>query len=170
MMQAMTSDPRPSSRKALTPAQAILFGTLTVGVLDILDAFIFFGLRGVAPIRILQSIASGLLGREAYQGELSTAALGTLLHFFIAFVVVAVYYLASRRLPILVRRPWLFGPLYGLLVYAVMNLVVLPLSAAVTGPFPEGAVLVNGLLIHAFGVGLPSALFAGLARAPLAPR
>ena len=165
----MTSDIRPSGKR-LTPAQAILFGTLTVGVLDILDAFIFFGLRGVAPIRILQSIASGLLGREAYSGGLTTAALGTLLHFFIAFVVVVTYYLASRRLPFLTRRPWLFGPLYGLLVYAVMNLVVLPLSAAVTGPPPAGAALVNGLLIHAFGVGLPSALFAGLARADLAPR
>ncbi len=162
----MTSDFGPS-RKSLTPAQALLFGTLTVGVLDILDALIFFGLRGVAPVRILQSIASGLLGREAYQGGLPTAALGMLLHFFIAFVVVAVYYLAGRRLSFLASRPWLFGPLYGLLVYAVMNLVVLPLSAAVTGPPPAGAVLVNGLLIHAFGVGLPSALFA---RAALAPR
>jgi hypothetical protein len=152
------------ARRPLTPNQAVLFGTLTVGVLDILDALVFFGFRGVPPISILQSIASGLLGRAAYQGGAPTAALGLFLHFFIAFVVVLVYVLASRRLPVLTRHPVVCGLLYGLLVYAVMNLIVVPLSAAVTGGPPSGIVLVNGLLIHALGVGLPSALFAHAAR------
>ena len=48
-------------------SRALAAGTLAVGVLDILDAFIFFGLRGAKPIGILQSIASGVLGRAAYQ-------------------------------------------------------------------------------------------------------
>ena len=47
--------------------RAILWGTLAVGTLDALDAIVFFGLRGVTPLRIFQSIASGLLGRAAYQ-------------------------------------------------------------------------------------------------------
>jgi hypothetical protein len=149
--------------KPLTPAQAVLFGTLTVGTLDILDAFIFFGLLGVAPVRILHSIASGLLGRAAYEGGAATAALGLGLHFFIAFGIVAVYVLASRWLPVLARRPWVYGLLYGLLVYAVMNYVVVPLSAASLRP-PSGLSLVNGLLIHALGIGLPSALFARATR------
>jgi hypothetical protein len=34
------------------------------------------------------------------------------------------------------------------------------MSAAVTGGTPAGPVLMNGLLIHAFGVGLPAALAA----------
>jgi hypothetical protein len=43
----------------------------------------------------------------------------------------------------------------------VMNLLVLPLSAAIVGTFPPPtAILANGVLIHMFGVGLPSALFA----------
>lgn len=159
----MTTDALPS-RRPLTPRQAVLFGTLTVGVLDILDAFVFFGFRGVPPISILQSIASGLLGRAAYQGGVPTALLGLLLHFFIAFVVVLVYFLASRRLPALTRHPVVCGLLYGLLVYAVMNLAVIPLSAAAVGGPPSGLSLVNGLLIHALGVGLPSALFARAAR------
>lgn len=149
----------------MKPARAVLLGTLTVGVLDALDAVVFFGLRGVAPIRIFQSIASGLLGGAAYGGGLSTALLGTALHFLIAFAVVGAYVLASRRLPVLARRPFLCGPLYGLLVYAVMDLVVVPLSAAVVGPSSLPAV-VNGLLIHALGVGLPAALFARAAGPP----
>lgn len=159
----MVVDALPSARKPLKPARALLLGTLTVGVLDILDAFLFFGFQGVPPIRILQSIASGLLGRDAYGGGIPTAALGAFLHFFIAFAVVATYYLASRWMPELARRPLLYGPLYGLLVYAVMNLVVIPLSAASFAP-PDAIGLVNGLLIHALGVGLPSALFARAAQ------
>lgn len=91
-------------------AQAIVWGGLTVGVLDIVEPIVFYGLRGVAPIRILQSIASGLLGPSAYQGGVPTAALGLVLHFFIAFVAAAVYFGASLRLPALVRRPLVWGP------------------------------------------------------------
>jgi hypothetical protein len=143
----------------LTPARALLLGTLTVGVLDIVDAFVFFGLRGVPATTILHAIASGVLGRAAFSGGTGTAALGLALHFLIAFGVVAVYHLASRRFPALARNPLLLGPIYGVLVYLVMNEIVLPLSAAATGPRPL-PVLVNGLLIHAFGVGLPAALSA----------
>ncbi len=142
--------------KALRP---LLLGGLSVGVLDGLDAILFFGARGVPPIAVLQSIASGLLGRAAYRGGASTATLGVLLHFAIASAVVLTYYLAARRAPLLARRPWLYGPLYGLAVYCVMSFVVVPLSAAVTGPHSM-PVVINGVLIHMLGVGLPSALAA----------
>lgn len=145
--------------RGLSMGRAIAYGALAVGILDILDAFVFFGLRGVAPIVILQSIASGVLGRLAYQGGLGTATLGLVLHFFIAFSIVTTYVLASRRLTALARRPFVYGPLYGILVYGVMNLVVVPLSAAAVGP-KTWPVVVNGILIHLFGVGLPSALAA----------
>jgi hypothetical protein len=155
----MSPAPALSRRKSLSPAVALLFGTITVGGLDILDAIIFFSFRDVAPIQIFQSIASGLLGRAAFSGGLPTAMLGALLHFFIAFIIVTVYYLASRWWPHLAQRPLVYGPLYGLIVYATMNLIVIPLSAAASG-MPPLPVLINGLLIHMLGVGLPSALFA----------
>lgn len=145
--------------------RALLGGTLVVGVLDILDAFVFFGWRGVSPIRILQSIAAGLLGRAAFGGGLRTAGLGLLLHFVIAFVIVLVYYIASGRLPALVRHPIRLGVLYGLAAYAVMTFIVVPLSAAGSGlRLPPWPVAANGLFIHVFGVGLPAALAARAAR------
>lgn len=150
-----------TARKPLTTSRALLYGTLTVGTLDILDAFLFwYFYRDVAPVRILHSIAAGLLGRASFEGGAATAALGLFLHYFISFMVVLTYILASRRLPSLVRRPFLYGPLYGLAVYGVMNYIVVPLSAAASSGSPAAPVLLNGLLIHAFGVGLPSALFA----------
>jgi len=45
-----------------------------------------------------------------------------------------------------------------------MNLVVVPHSAIGAGGLPKGAALVNGLLIHMFGVGVPAALAARAAR------
>ena len=94
--------------------------------------------------------------------------MGLLLHFVIAFGVVATYLLATRLIPALNRRPWLYGLLYGVVVYAVMNLVVVPLSAAALGSGPTPLVVrVNGVLIHMFGVGLPAALVA--ARAGVRP-
>ena len=147
----------------MTSRTALALGTLTVGTLDILDALIFFGLRGAQPIRIFQSIAAGLLGREAFQGGLATALLDGVLHYFIAFVIVAVYYLASRRAPVLLRHAVALGMLYGIGVYFVMSYVVIPLSAASQGAF-SWAVFLNGILVHAFGVGLPAALFARAAR------
>lgn len=162
----MTVDALPSVRKPMTPSQAILLGGLTVGTLDILDAFVFNGFRGISPSRILQFIASGVLGREAaFSGGAATAALGLLLHFFIAFVVVTLYVLASQRLPILARQPFVFGPLYGVLVHLAMHYVVVPLSAVTRSPGPTPAAsMINQYLIHALGVGLVTALFARAAR------
>jgi hypothetical protein len=148
----------------LTARQALLGGALTVGLLDILDAFVFFGLRGVSPIRILQSIAGGLLGRASFQGGLPTAALGLVLHFCIAFLIVATYYVASGRVRALVRHPIPWGMTYGVAAYLVMTFVVVPLSAA-GGGLKTLPVVLNGLLIHIVGVGLPAALFSRAARA-----
>jgi hypothetical protein len=157
----MTSTVIAADRVTWTPARALLLGGLTVGVLDGLDALVFFGLRGVPPTRLFQGIASGLLGRPAFEGGMATALLGVLLHFFIAFAVVTAYHVAARWIPALAHRPWIFGPLYGLLVYAVMNFMVIPLSA-IDARSPSTGVLLNGLLIHALGVGLPAALSARL--------
>jgi uncharacterized membrane protein (GlpM family) len=143
----------------MTTRKAFALGTLVVGTLDILDALIFFGLRGASPVRILQSIAAGVLGRDAFQGGAGTALLGAALHFIIAFAIVGLYFLASRRVPALIRHAIVFGLLYGIAAYFVMNYVVIPLSAASQGPFSL-PVFVNGILIHMFGVGLPAALFA----------
>jgi hypothetical protein len=149
--------------RRLSAGRAILYGTLVVGILDGLDAIVFFYLRsGARPDRVFQGIAAGLLGRAAaVQGGAGTALLGVALHFFIACGVVTTYVAASRWLRVLTARPLVSGMLYGLAVYGVMNYVVIPMSAIGprTAPTPL-PVLANGLLIHAFGVGVPAALVA----------
>ncbi len=151
---------------SLRPARALLYGALVVGVLDAIDAFVFFGLtRGVSPTRVFQSIAGGLLGRSTFRGGVATALLGVLVHFSVAFSIVSVYFVASRRVRVLTRHPVRCGIVYGLLAHLVMYFVVVPLSAAGRALFSL-PVMLNGLTIHAFGVGLPSALFARAAAVP----
>jgi hypothetical protein len=142
-----------------TVGQAIVYGTLAVGVLDGLAAIISAGLRGTAPPRLFQSIAFGLLGRDTFSGGAATALLGLGLHFIVALGVVSTYLAASRVLPVLAQRPLLLGMLYGIAAFFVMNYVVIPLSVIgrVVVQWP-GAI--QGLLIHALIVGPPAAMAA----------
>ena len=139
--------------------RAAIYGGLVAGALDITYAFIGYGLLGVTPFRILHSVASGWLGRAAYEGGAATAALGLVSHLFIACLFAAFYVAASRRWRILVERPVISGGLYGLAIFIVMNYVVVPLSAAAGGG-PRGIFYPLGLLVHIFLVGVPIALFA----------
>jgi hypothetical protein len=144
-----------------SPGRAVFVGGLAAGILDISYAFLLWGLRGVSPVRILQSVAAGLLGSASYQGGAATAALGAGLHFFNAFVIAAVFVMASRAWTVLAHRPLVFGPLYGAGVYLVMNYVVIPLSAFPRrGASPAPVVWITGVLVHMFLVGLPIALAA----------
>jgi hypothetical protein len=137
----------------------ILYGGLVAGVLDALDAMIFFGLRGASPRGIFQYIASGLLGRASFSGGSKTVMLGVLLHFLIAFIHAAIYYSLSLRLPTLIRQAVVWGMIYGVAAYFVMNRIVVPLSAAPKIPF-RFAPFVNGVLAITLLVGLPIALIA----------
>lgn len=138
---------------------AVVWGGLACGVLDIVAALIVYGSFGAKPLRLLQGIAGGLLGPRTYSGGIATALLGLLCHFVIAFSAAAVYVAASRIMPFLVRQAVVSGALYGVAVYFFMNRVVAPLSAAVKFPF-SFKMMVIGIVIHIFCVGLPIALAA----------
>ena len=142
---------------------AIVLGGLTAGTLDILDAFVVSLMNGGTPVRVLHAIASGVLGRAAYEGGVPAAALGLALHFVIATSAATVYWLASLKLPILLRRPVICGLVFGLAVWAFMYHVVLPITFGRPYAVPALSQLANQLAIHALGVGLPIALIASRA-------
>ncbi len=106
--------------------QAILLGGLIAGTVDIGAASL---INGLSPVFISQFIAGGLLGKASLDGGMRTAALGVALQWAMSILIAAIYVLASTRLDAL-RRSWLlFGVLYGIPVYFVMEYVVVPLSA-----------------------------------------
>ena len=135
-------------------------GGIVAGALDIAYAWAFWAIKADVPFeRILQSIASGLLGPASFEGGVKTAALGFALHFSMTVLMSVAYVLAATRFETLWRRPVLCGALYGLLLYGVMRYVVVPLSAAAAG---SGDLLWTTLTIvaHMVLVGVPIALFA----------
>jgi uncharacterized membrane protein YagU involved in acid resistance len=150
------------SSGAASPWRWVAIGGLAAGAIDITYAAGFWYLRsGVPPTRIFQSVAAGLLGREAaVAGGAPTAALGLALHFLIALVVSLVYFAAARRAAALRQRPWLFGALYGVGVYGVMHYIVVPLSRAGGGGRPNLLWDLLSIVVHAVGIGIPVALAA----------
>jgi hypothetical protein len=101
---------------------------LVAGTLDISENLIFNFFRGITPYMIFQYIASGLIGMKAFSAGMVSVALGVAIHYSIAFTWTAIYYVASRKIPGLLRRPILSGLLYGGLVYVAMTFIVLPLT------------------------------------------
>ncbi len=140
---------------------------LLAGAFDLTFAFIFYSFQGATPPGILRGIASGLLGHDAaFAVGSAPVAIGAFMHFFIAVSAAFVFYAASRRLPVLVRRPLISGAAFGVAVYLFMHLVVIPLSRI---PFRVPSLLnvVGELCSHIFLFGIVIAL--GAARASRAP-
>ncbi len=136
----------------------ILYGGLVIGILDGLFALVFYGLiLGATPMRIFQSVASGLLGKASYEGGIPTFLLGILLHFVVALCIAAVFYVVSLKLPVLIHHAVVCGLIYGMLAYLGMNYVVIPLSAIGFRPFSLSLFL-PAFIGHALLVGLPIAL------------
>lgn len=149
-----------------TAFHTIVFGGLAVGIMDFLDASIFFPLYyGITFQQVWWGPASGILGRAAASdGGWNTAILGVFLHFVVAICIATVYYLFSRSISFMIRHPIVSGLIFGVAANYVMQCIVLPLSArrsSPTGVFsePVGSML-NSIIGHALLVGLPLALIA----------
>lgn len=141
----------------------IVLGGLAIGILDFLDASIFFPLYyGISFIDVWHGPASGVLGREASRaGGLNTALLGIVLHFCVAICIAAVFYLLTRFIPFLYEHPLISGIVFGIAAHFVMQYVVIPLSAIRSFPsWPPIGSLLNSIIGHALFVGLPVALIA----------
>ena len=137
--------------------KAVALAILIAGTLDIADAFIFYGLRGVSPTLLLQNIAYAAIGRSAFHHGIGTALLGLFFHYCIATTVAIIYFLASQRLP-LSRHPFLYGTIYGILVYIVMTYIVVPLTKVGFHPAHHLGPLINGIAALIFCIGIPIAL------------
>jgi hypothetical protein len=127
----------------------ILVGGAAAGTFDLTAAFLTYGPR------VPRAIAGGLLGPQALHGGIGTYILGIFLHYFIAFSAATIYCLASRKLDFLYDHFFVCGLFYGIAVYLVMKLIVLPLCAYhAMGPY-QYRDLVQGLLVHMLIIGLP---------------
>ncbi|MCD0468843.1 DUF1440 domain-containing protein [Flavobacterium sp. JAS] len=137
----------------------IFLSGLIAGTLDILAAFFFYALlfQKTTPIKILQSIASGIFKKEAYSGGAQMALYGLLLHYFIAFIFAAFYFTIYPYFSSLKKNTLLSGIFYGIFVWIAMNLVVLPVVFPVLPEKHLDFPLILSILILIFCIGIPIA-------------
>ncbi len=146
----MSAVPLPAGRAR----SAILWGGLIAGTDDLIFAFAYYGLK----LRVFQSVAAGLIGRDAaFAGGVPTLLLGVALHYLIASIWTALYWLASRRRPVLVKHAVPAGLAYGLIIFYGMNQLVLPLSALHAKAWPPSLPW-GPVAMHMLIIGLPIAL------------
>ena len=147
------------NRKRLVIFRTILWIGLVAGTLDIAENLVFSQVRGVTPWRVFQYIASGLMGRQAFESGWASVLLGVGLHYIIALIWTAVFYVVARKFAIVMRRPVLSGLLYGGVVYLIMNFIAVPLSGV---PHPLRPITlvsrINAVLALLICIGLPISL------------
>lgn len=137
-----------------SPFVSVLAAGTLAATIDIVYAcsFHFFN-SGVPPLRILQTIASGLLGTAAFDGGAASGALGFAAHYFILIVAAALYYAVGTRWRFLVDRAFVAGVVFGVGIWLTMNFVVLPLSAAPPFKLSWSLGSVTNALVHWFVLG-----------------
>jgi hypothetical protein len=133
----------------------ILLATLVCGTLDILLAVILTIWRGREIGGMLRFVASGPFPAATEMGA-AGSLLGLAVHFTLMAIMVAVFVFAARAVPMLLDRPWVSGLVYGLITYAVLDLIVVPMRFPAAWP-PSALSITTQLFAHIALVGWPTA-------------
>jgi hypothetical protein len=138
--------------------RTIALATLVAGTLDILFAMILTVLFGREIGNMLRYVGSGPFPAAIDMGT-AGAIIGLLTHFGLIAIMAAIYVIAARQQPALLKKPIQWGVLYGLATYVAMNLVVVPLRFDAPLP-PSARAIATQLFAHVVLVGIPIALIA----------
>jgi hypothetical protein len=137
---------------------SILLSGLAAGILDatagVIVYYIWFGFN---PFQVLQYIAAGVYGPSAINGGAAMIIAGLFFHFLIAYVVAAIYFYAYPVIPLLSKYKVVAGLVYGLAIWLLMNLLIIPVTNIPASPFDTG-LAITGIIWHMVLVGLPIAL------------
>jgi hypothetical protein len=138
-----------------TTLKAILITGLIAGFLDGAAAAIVYVITtGGNPIKVFLFISSSVLGKDAFQGGIPVAILGLLFHFTIAISFAAFYFFLYPRMKVLSNQKVAAGLLYGIFVWIVMNVLVLPQTLVPQFPF-DFFQAARGVVILMLMIGLP---------------
>lgn len=131
----------------------IFLSGLLVGTLDIAAALIqYYAQTGKDPLNVLRFIASGVFGVEAFAGGVPMAGWGLFFHFIIAYSFTGFFILIYPQWRFLSKNPWLTGLCYGIFIWFVMNMFVLPMSNVPQSAFNlQKALIAAAVLVAAIG-------------------
>ncbi|MEQ1588196.1 MAG: DUF1440 domain-containing protein [Cyclobacteriaceae bacterium] len=141
--------------------RSIVLTGIVAGTLDGLAAVLmYFISTGKDPLNMFQFIASGIFGMDAFAGSVPMAIAGLLFHYPIAIGWTWLFFVTYQRLALLSRNTIILGIGYGIFIWLMMNLVVVPLSKVPSMPIStQGAA--TGILILILCVGLPVSILTG---------
>lgn len=138
----------------------IIKAGVIVGTLDILTASIYSFIKtGSSPLNILKYIASAIIGKEAFSGGNRMILLGLILHYVIAFAFTIFFFWLYPKIRAFSKNIILTGTIYGIFIWVVMNLVVVPLSNIPNRPFNYVNAIINAIILVAC-IGIPLSFMA----------
>ncbi|MES2004441.1 MAG: hypothetical protein V4450_07960 [Bacteroidota bacterium] len=141
--------------------RVLLTAGLVTGTLDIITACTYYSIRtGNNPVKVLKFVASGLFGKEALSGGAIYAFWGLLFHYLIAFTFAFFFFWIYPKWKGLAFNKWITALGYGLFVWLVMNLAVVPLSQTPKGPFQLTQAIIGAAILICM-IGLPNTLITG---------
>jgi hypothetical protein len=133
------------------PVGRILVTALIAGFLDAFAAIVIYD---VNPGAMFKFIASGAFGKSAFSAGPEMIWLGVMFHWLIALSWTMFYFIAAPVLKLHKLSPFVTVPVYGVVIWLVMNLVVLRFSRIGPGPLEISAAL-TGAAILIVAIALP---------------
>jgi hypothetical protein len=144
----------------ISTAKIIKTGLL-VGTLDITAACVQFYLKtGKGPEPVLRYIASGAFGPEAFSGGNIMLFWGLFFHYLIAMSFTFLFFWLVKIFPAMLKVRLLTAVVYGIFMWAITQLVMVPLSKIPVRPVTlSGALTAIAILIVC--ISIPLAWIAG---------
>lgn len=137
-----------------TASFVIIKAGLIAGTLDILSAFLYSYIkRGSTPETVLQYISKAAFGKDAFSPSMATIT-GLLVHFAIAMSWTIFFFILYRALNLVRLNKILIGVVYGIFVWAMMSMVILPLWNGKRFVFNAESSTINALIL-VMAIGLP---------------
>lgn len=142
----------------ISSARLLAASTIVAGTLDLLAAFIqHYARTGKSPAGVLRYISSALFGKAAFKGGSIYLVSGVAIHYLITLFFAVIFLALYRKMkPLSTGQIMMLGTGYGLMIWCIMNLVMIPLSAA-PALSQTAAQIVTGILFVVCLVGIPIA-------------
>jgi hypothetical protein len=149
-----------SRHNLISALPRILVTGFIAGALDAVAAIMVYQAKATSIFRL---IASGVFGQDAFSGGNEMVAFGVMFHFIIATIWTGFYFLLDSRLHFGRVNQIVMITGYGIFIWLVMNLMVLPLSNVPQRPI-DATGAAKGIAILIVAVSLPIVVSANARR------
>lgn len=151
----MTIITNPNGKPQHSIVSTIIKAWALAGTLDILSAFTYYYIKTRKnPLNILNYVSKVALGETTFASNRLQQASGLLVHFAIAFGWTLLFFMLYPRLGFLRLNKFVTAVVYGIFIWAIMNVVILPMWTHKHFVYKGETTIVNCLILIV-AIGLP---------------